>query len=210
MFPIQTLQGKLAGIDPNQTRLAFEPEGAKKAFYTRLSDLPKDAISKIEAGTLHVVPGTIIQCKPVAQVTKMFESSDQKKTATISLAAQKIDAGKFFLPTSIQVLVGTPSTASQEDFFNTEWGGIETINNCVAGEFEFSIGKETLVPERTSMEVFATSGKTTVRPGEWPLDDPKWLFQNLEIDFDITLGDTSNVPALSYFKLVLHGLWLTN
>lgn len=208
--PLTTLTGELAGIDPDVTRNAFPPRGAKEGFYRRLNELPNDVLKQISNGELKVAPGNIMVVKPLKDNVKMFEDSDSKQNGTSNVEKAKIDVGEYFMYSHIQVLVGTAVSDSKEDQANIEWSSVGSIPNARNGHFSFKVGSDTHIDQRTSMEIFEIYGHGQIREGQLVIDDPKWINPQQEMKFEIELPDDSNVPQFSYVKLVMDGLKLTS
>lgn len=113
-------------------------------------------------------------------VVSLFTPSDDKKVGVSNVNGAKLDSGDYFLVTAIAIDFGTfdkaggalPSTAKFSDDYPAK---------IINGELEFKVGATSLIPDNFSMEAFNNETITTKRPHIYVLDNPKWIYPQLEI-----------------------------
>jgi hypothetical protein len=126
-------------------------------------------------------------------------NADTKLAGITNVNSRKLEENNFFLLTAIILQTGAYSSAPHDAVFDIPCR--EVLN----GEFSLKNGDKVLI-QPSSARVFDTSTRNTVIPGEWKLDNPKFIAPQVEIIPELKLPVA--VPSNTAVKLILVGAGL--
>jgi hypothetical protein len=157
----------------------------------------------IAAGRLKIVNNAfyrIIDFSGTKQADLML-NADTKMAGITNVNSRKLEESNYFLLTSIVLQVGTYTTNPWDASFGVATtAALKILYN---GEFSLKNGTDKVIVPMSSTRIFDTSSRKNLIPGEWKLDNPKFLAPQVEIIPELKLP--AALPAKTALKLVLIG-----
>jgi hypothetical protein len=167
----------------------------------------KQLFAKISTGEVQLADMKVYSSKlgDTGRTIKMFESQDEKAVGVRNVKGGRLQKGQVMLVTSIQLVaaaIGGIDPITTEMIRKADFGSIKGFAGLQNGEFSLKSNKKFIVAE-SSNQSFVKDGNTTGVVGEYVLDNPRFIFDDTELEFVIELGD--NAPARTVLKVVLNG-----
>ena len=185
--------------------------GSRADFAKIITTVPKHIQTQLRDSTLRLADKSVYDIQPIkSQTIKLFQSQQAKEVGMRNVTQSKLPQNQVLMVSGIYLLAGVPVTAgatpTQEEIKATHFQTIEQPAYAALqnGEFTLRANMVTLVPS-TSMRAFCTANNTNISTGYYKLDNPRLIADNLEFEFEVTLGTMQGLPANSFIYVALSG-----
>lgn len=177
-------------------------KGKRAAMLSQFENLPENIQTALFEKKMRMTDAQVLYWTKLAggsTSVKVIRTDDNKAAGYTNVAVAKLDKGKPFLVTAIQLLSGVAADGvtvpSEVDF------GV-AAPAVINGQFTFAV-KSIPVAENSPCQVFDTTNMT-VAQGYYELDNYIFLPDQEEIKFDLELPVAA--AARTWVRVVLHGV----
>lgn len=186
----------------------FNVEGDSRArteAFLHLGLIPADIAKAISEGKARLVDHTYMSTKPAAKVTKFFESGDEKTPGVSNLKGNTLPKGYGFLVSAIRVTTGKAADGTAAGALRTKYESeLAEIPSGSTGFTRFEAQNRAILQE-ISTDIFNNYGRTDIPKGYHRLDNPRFIGDNGEINFELQFGDITGADANARIKVELIG-----
>lgn len=207
------IQGDLMGT-PAMRQPVHQSRGSRAEFEKFLGQVPPGIHSQLRTGKLRLADHTLYSIKPVgnSKTIKMFETQDMREVGLRNISNAKLPKNQVMLVSGIFLLAGQtaaaiPGSPTKDEVMATAFSSVTSffLNGAlVNGEFNLKANKVQLVPD-SSNRVFSTDNNHNWPLGFYKLHNPRMILDDVEIEFTIELGTTTNIPPDTHLYLGLYG-----